>query len=181
MKLNFLLSFIACCIASNMAVAQTISVAEPPYVGNVEFSNGNPLEKQKASAQTKAGASMYVTGFGKVKSKNVVQGATSSVRTTQRDNLQLIVRVNDNGEDPFNIINVFKLESKKGLDERLVEVSSYGTFSGSKAANIEYIPFSSTKYGQNSYLITIKPHLEPGEYAVTVEGSREVFNLFSID
>jgi hypothetical protein len=42
------------------------------------------------------------------------------------------------------------------------------------------MPFSGRRHGKASYRVVVA-HLEPGEYAMTIEGSRDVFNMFGVD
>ncbi len=53
-------------------------------------------------------------------------------------------------------------------------------FNQSTAADIDFIPFQASKYGQSSYLLQVDDLL-PGEYAITLDGSRDVFNMFGVD
>jgi len=171
-------------IFSLQNVSAQVAIPEPEYTGNVVYiDNGlaKPLEKQKAAAKAKAGASMYIVGIGKVKARNVVTGMRSPVRTSQRDSLSFIVRVTDNGVDPFQMINIFKLEQDPNKNNRSIEVSNAGTFSGVSANEIAFLSFDAKKYGEKSYLIRIQKPLIPGEYAITIEGSRDLFNMFGVD
>ena len=167
---------------SFLDVSGQVTIPEPEYTGNIVYidsGQARPLEKQKASA--KAGASMYIVGVGKVKASNVVTGMRSPVRTNQRDSLSFIVRVTDNNVDPFQLINIFKLEQNPNKNNRFIEVSNVGTFSGASANDIAFLSFDAKKYGERSYMITIQKQLIPGEYAITIEGSRELFNMFGVD
>lgn len=187
MKIHILrLSIILCAFQPLKTNAQdnSITISEPEYIGDIVYVNGNtgiPLEKQKSSAKAKAGASMYIVGAGKVKSTNIVDGIESPTRISKRDSIQLIVRVSDNNIDPFQIINIFKLEQNLKKGYRFIEVGSAATFKGSSAMEINFLTFEAKKYGTNSYLILFPNKLEPGEYAITLEGSRDVFKLFGID
>ncbi len=161
-----------------------IKIPEPEYVGNIVYINGGkaiPLEKQKASTKAKAGTSLYLTGIGKVKGSNVVSGLKSPVRIKRQEELQFIVRNTDNDVDPFQVINIFKLEQHQKKDFRFIQTSSSATFSGSSAMEIDFIPFVASKYGEDSYLISIQNNLDPGEYAITMDGSRDLFNMFGVD
>jgi hypothetical protein len=182
MKTNLVTLFLlVICITTK---AQNDPIPEPEYAGNIVLVDGTktkPLEKQKVSLKAKAGATMYVVGVGKVKASNIVTGARSPIRTQQRDSLTFIVRVQDNSTDPFNLINIFQLNSNTNKNQRSIEVASAGTFSGSSSNDIDLIPFVAKKYGEKSYILTIQRILIPGEYAITVEGSRDVFNLFGVE
>ncbi len=169
-------------LAVNYTYSQNINIPEPEWEGYVVYvndsiGNGLELEKQKAYSKTNANASLIVTGLGKVKARSCVNGGVSNVIIHSNENLQFIVKHSSNKVDPRTIINLFKLESDS--KKRCAEVASLGSFSGSKTMDIDYIQFTAKKYGETSYLITIAS-IDDGEYALTLENTREVFNLFSI-
>jgi len=187
-KLNLILIAASLISFSTYGQADSVNLPEPQYTGRIIFVNGNnaiPLEKKKASAKAKAGASMYLTGIGKVTGTNNIIGVKSPVRIAQAEKHQFIIRVSDNNIDPFQLLNIFKLEQKikktASKSYRFIETSSAETFSGSSAMDIGYIPFTAEKYGDYSFLITLTKPLAPGEYAMTLEGSRVTFNMFGID
>jgi len=102
-------------------------IAEPQFVGEVLLvkseTSAVPLEKKTAIVKTKAGASVYLTGIGSVKSRIHVEGSTSVVRCSQGDGpIVLIVRAANNENDPSSFIRVFKFEQKK--KERRAELVS---------------------------------------------------------
>jgi hypothetical protein len=165
-----------------------IKLAEPQYTGRIVFVNGDEpvaLEQQKSSTKSKAGASVYLTGIGKIKGTNNLKGVASPVRIEKSDKYQFIARVPDNNVDPFQLLNIFKLEQKiKKTEEqsyRFIETASAATFSGSSSMDIGFIEFDAVKYGEHSFLITVSQPLETAEYAMTLEGSRDLFNMFGID
>lgn len=169
-------------LTANYTFSQNIKILEPEWEGNAVYVNdsvgsGLELEKQKAYSKANANASLIVTGVGKVKAKSCVNGGSSNVIINSNKNIQFIVKHSSNKVDPRMIINLFKLESDS--KKRCAEVASLGSFSGSKTRNIDYVQFTAKKYGETSYLITIES-IEDGEYALTLESSRDVFNLFSI-
>lgn len=76
-------------------------IAEPQFVGEVLLVKSEttaiPLEKKTATVKTKAGASVYLTGIGSVKSRIHVEGMSSTVRYSQADGpIVLIVRAANN-------------------------------------------------------------------------------------
>lgn len=153
----------------------TVSLSEPEYVGNISYvdsSEGLTLEKQRASTKLRSG--MFT-----VKSSNIVKGATSPVRVSSGEAVRFIVRAASNDVDPVQVINIFQMTSNAKKKYRQLEVSKAGRFSGS-GMNIDFIPFTSKKYGKTSYLITLN-NLAAGEYAMTLDGSRDMFNLFGVD
>jgi hypothetical protein len=158
-----------------VASAET-SIAEPEYVGNIlaiQGENGLALEKQRASSHARA-------GFMKTKSSNIVKKGKSPVRLTAGSDAQFIVRAATNDVDPAQVVNLFALVSDPNKDYRYVETGSQGPFTGD-AMVIDFLPFTSKRYGESSYLLTISVPLAPGEYAMTLDDSRDVFNLFGVD
>lgn len=153
-------------LMSGMAAAQQL---EPEFVGEVNYLKDPQtvvaLEKQRTVLKTKAGASVYLTGIGKVKSKINVAGGQSPVRVPSSGKLQFIVRAVDNNSDPMSIVNVFRF--KANSKARKAEVSSASSFGGTSQNNLDYVSFTAKKYGTSSYLIEIAS-LEPGEYGITV-------------
>lgn len=161
---------------ASLAGAQDLAIPEPEFVGNfvlVTDDHGLALEKQRASTHARA-------GFFKAKGSNIVQGAQSTVRAPGGAGLRFIVRASSNDVDPAQLVNVFALTSDPKRDYRYIETSSQGMFTGD-SMKIDFIGFSGKRYGDSSYLLTIDRPLPQGEYAMTLEGSRDVFNLFGVD
>lgn len=151
--------FIVALISMSLcAFAQQIN--EPQFIGEVLLVKSNstaiPLEKMTASIKTKAGASVYLTGIGSVKSRIHVKGLESQVRCSQADGpIVLIVRAANNENDPNSFIRVFNFEQKG--NERRAEMSKVNTFAGSSDNNFSYIEYTAEKYGEKSYKLTLEP------------------------
>ncbi|MDR1983609.1 MAG: hypothetical protein LBQ28_02145 [Prevotellaceae bacterium] len=145
------------------------NIAEPDFIGEViAVKNGEPaglLEKSTVKLKTNAGASLYLTGFGAVKTRISIEGCCAKTTFKSSDEIQFIVKAVDNNTDPISIISVFKFDEKK--KERRAELSSASTF-GASSNNLDYLSFSAKKYGENSYIITLseKP---AGQYGITVK------------
>lgn len=151
------------------------AVAEPEYVGDIIAIEGGaviPLEKQRVSNRARAGAL-------RARASNEIEGIASPVRLSQQP-LVFIVRHETNSVNPTQIINVFRLDTNDRRETRFIETGSTGAFS-SQSMDIAFLPFDSERHGESSYRITLQGELEPGEYAITLEGSRDVFNLFGLD
>ncbi|MFC4197766.1 hypothetical protein, partial [Pedobacter jamesrossensis] len=150
---------------------------EPEYIGeavNVSQENAiTPLEKQSVKIQAKAGASMYLTGIGKVKSKMVIEGGSSPVKFKTGIPLTFIVKSFDNKSDPLSIISIVKFETTK--KQRKSELSSIGTFSGGSSNNQDYVAYKSKKYKDSSYEIRIDS-VEAGEYGIIVSNPNALAN-----
>ena len=89
-KLLFLISILFC----TGSYAQE-TVTEPDFIGEVLVLNPDnsttPLEKATVKIKTKANASVYLVGMGKVKTKINVDGPSAQVRLHQGDDFKLIV------------------------------------------------------------------------------------------
>jgi hypothetical protein len=153
-----------------------VRIAEPEYVGNViavQSATGVDLEKQRASNHARS-------GLFRAASSNIVQRAKSPVRLSSAEALQFIVRAESNAIDPTQLVNIFQLISDPGRDYRYIQTGTQGMFTSSSMA-IDFLPFTGKQYGKSSYLLTISQPLDAGEYAITLDGSRDVFNMFGID
>ena len=167
--------FLAALVCMSICVyAQQI--AEPQFVGEVLLvkseTSAIPLEKKTAIVKTKAGASVYLTGIGSVKSRIHVEGNSSSVRCSQVDGpIVLIVRAANNENDPNSFIRVFKFEQKK--KERRAELAKLNTLGGSSDNNFDYIEYVGEKYGEKSYKLTLN-QVEPCEIGVIISNPDKV-------
>lgn len=162
-------SFILAAMMAFFACTANAQTAEPEFIGEVfhldPAGQTTLLEKQRVVVKTKAGASMYIVGIGKIKSKINIKGGKSNTRFPASEKLQLIVKAVDNESDPMSIVAIFKF--KANSKSRKAELSSLSTFGGQSDNNMDFVDFTAKKYGESSYLIEIN-HLEPGEYGITV-------------
>ncbi|MBS1934392.1 MAG: hypothetical protein JST96_10370 [Bacteroidetes bacterium] len=169
---------------SNFLFSQNLKVKEPEFSGQIIYVNdsvgdGQLLEQQKASASTKMSGAAFIPiagAFSKGKGLNVVKGLTSPIKIHKQNSLIFIVSVSDNKIDPVSVINIFPL--KQGKDTRYLEVAS-ASITGAKVADLNFLSFRAKKYGDHSYLITLE-NVSPGEYAMTLESNRGMFNMFSV-
>lgn len=157
-------------ISLNLFSQTQIDVKEPDYIGEVISIQNNgetiiPLEKKSTKIKTKAGASMYLTGIGKIKSKINIEGNTSPVVFKANEPLTFIVKSFDNKSDPLSIISLVKFETTKKA--RKSELSSVGTFSGSSTNNQNHIEYKAKKYKDSSYELHVDS-LAVGEYGIIV-------------
>lgn len=150
------------------AIAQS-TVTEPEFAGEAvvlkKDSTTQILEKQTVQTKTKAGAGLFLTGIGKVKTKITNEGCCSPVRLRSNEPLTFITRAVDNVTDPLAVVTVFKFESSK--KDRKAEIASAGTFSGVSQNNLTMVSFNAKKFGTSSYLLKIDPQ-QPGEYGIII-------------
>lgn len=177
---------LALAIIASHLFSQNIKITESEFSGNIIYVNdtvgaGLKLEQQTCSSSSKANGVSYipVAGMfaGKSTSKGIVQGSKSPNQIAKASKTYFIVRVPDNTIDPVAVLNVFRLEPEK--ETRSVIVATAKTMGGTKKGDIDFIKFTGKKYGTSSYLIELE-NLETGEYAMTLAGHREIFNMFGV-
>lgn len=158
-----------CILASCFSLSAQEPINEPEFIGEALLVSSDnvstQLEKTTVQIKTKAAASVYLTGIGKVKTRINVEGTQSRARAKANDDFRLIIRAVDNNTDPMSIISIFEMEIK-GKNRR-AELSSYSTFGGSSDNNLELVPFVGKKYGESSYMIKLSDK-KPGEYGIIV-------------
>lgn len=168
MKKLFLTLFASVCFAAALQ-AQTITVEEPEFAEETLLltsnTKGEKLNRENGTVKSKAGASLYLTGIGKVKTRLTLQGAQSTSKAKGASTTKLIIKAVNNTTDPNSFISIFKFEVKG--KERRAQLAESGTFSGSKSNSLGQIEFQAKKYGTSSYLIVIE-NLEPGEYGISL-------------
>ncbi|NML58857.1 hypothetical protein [Chryseobacterium cheonjiense] len=154
-------------LSSILAYSQTTE--EPEFIGECLFLKPDNstvlLEKHTTQTRSAMNAGMVLTGFGSVKSKLQIDGCCSATKISSGDNIQFIVRAVDNNTDPMAIIRIFQFDSNKKF--RRAEMASVNTFGTAKTNKLHYLAFTGKKFGQSSYLITLKDK-PPGEYGITV-------------
>lgn len=163
----------------SMASAYAQNFKEPEYIGQVGVMNADstvtllPTEKTEMKAKTNGLIYIPVAGsfLGKGQSFLIVKGATSQT-TVPSSNLQLVVRVDNNGVVPSKKIGFVKFEVKK--KERRYLMAEAGMFTGTTAkTSYDGLKFKATKIGNSSYLVTFDD-VKPGEYALVTEDLSEV-------
>lgn len=70
------------------------------------------MSRENGTIKTKAGASLYLTGIGKVKSRLTLKGIKSTSKAVGGSTTRLIIKAADNKTDPNSFISVFKFEVK---------------------------------------------------------------------
>lgn len=149
----------------------TLPYPEPEFIGEVYVVVGDSvvlLEKNRTVLRTQASATMYIFGIGDIKSRIKIPNACSQTRIDVLPTIQLIVRANNNNSDPMTVINAFRFD--QGRTERSATLSKLGTFSGASDGTLKHIEYQAKRYGEASYLVTIK-NLQAGEYGINVTDS----------
>lgn len=128
-------------------------------------SEGVLLRRENGYVKAKAGASLYLTGIGKIKSRLTLEGIKSVNEIKAKPNARIIIKSKDNTTDPNSFINIFKFEIYK--KERRYQLAEAGTLSATKTNNLSSVDFKAKKYGESSYLIQLE-NLTPGEYGIII-------------
>ncbi len=158
-----------CLLLVSFAIqAQNVTVAEPEF-SDVTYlltsdSTFVKLPRENGSLKTKAGASLYLTGIGKVKKRLTMEGTASTV-VAPSNTVRLIIKANDNKTDAGSFINIFKFEVNN--KERRALIAEAGTLSAAKSNSLGQIDYEAKKYGESSYYIVMSD-LEPGEYGISL-------------
>lgn len=153
----------------SLSINAQVTVVEPEFSEETLLltsdSVGVLLKRENGYIKTKAGASLYLTGIGKVKSRITLEGTKSVNELKARPNTRLIIKSKDNSTDPNSFINVFKFEIYK--KERRYQLAEVGTLSATKTNNLSSVDFKAKKYGESSYLLQLED-LTPGEYGIII-------------
>lgn len=153
-----------------MSATAQVTVAEPEFSEETLLltsdSEGIKLKRESGYVKTKAGASLYLTGIGKVKSRLTIDGVKSVNDVKAQRTTRLIVKAKDNSTDPNSFINIFKFDIYKNK-ERRYQLAEAGTLSATKTSNLASVEYKAKKYGESSYLIQLED-LEPGEYGIII-------------
>ena len=150
-------------------VKAQVSVAEPEFAEQTLLltsdSKGTLLTRENGTVKTKAGASLYLTGIGKVKSRLTAAVTTSKSTVQGGRTTRLIVKAKDNATDPQSFISIFKFEVKG--KERRYQLAESGTLSKTESNNLSSVDYNAKRYGKNSYYLVLND-LEPGEYGIVI-------------
>lgn len=167
MKKLFLMLFVAA-FSFLTANAQDVTVPEPEFADQAYLLTSNStyvkLPRETGYLKTKAGASLYLTGIGKVKTRVTLAGTESSVSTPAGE-VRIILKAKDNATDPQSFINAFPFEIKG--KERRAQIAEDGTLSAAKSNTLGVLNFNAKKYGESSYLLVFD-NLQPGQYGIII-------------
>lgn len=149
--------------------AQNVTVPEPEFTEVTLLLTSDTsavkLARENATVKSKAGASLYLFGIGKVKSRITLKGRKSLSKAKGGKTTRLIIKADNNNTDPNSFINIFKFEVKG--NERRFQVSETGTLSPTEVNSLSAIEYDAKKYGESSYLLTLT-NLERGEYGIYI-------------
>lgn len=161
--------FLKLLILVSISIYSQEKVQEPEFIGEAFIIESNnsilPLEKQTIELKTSGGVSIALITVAKTKKKIKIDGCCSKVVYNPKTEINLVIRAVDNETDPMSIVNVFKF--KRNKKNRVAEIASYGIWSSS-TNNLDRLKFKAKKYGEKSYILTIKNFERGEEYGVIV-------------
>ena len=173
--------FVVCVMCAVLAYAQEkkeLTIAEPDFLGEcllVDGDEGVTLDKEFCKVKKSKKIGWSTIGLKKAKTQIEIKKNAAQTRVPAKE-FQLIVRATDNKYDPFTIVKIVKLEVEK--KKRKTEITEEDSTGGMDESEQEFMKYSAKKYGNASYLLTIK-NPEEGEYAVIV-GNPKAKDLTSI-
>ncbi len=148
---KILFTLFALVLASGIAA----QIPEPDFIGEVLaiHSDGTAEKLEKHNVKMRTGAGVYIAGLAvnKSKTKILVAGSQANVRFAADEPVNLIVRAVDNKTDPMSIVRVFAMKNNR--KQRSAVISAVGSFNVT-SNDMEYLPFTAEKYGENSYYLT---------------------------
>jgi len=152
------------CMISVLGFAQSEPEFEmEPYVFNEADSTfETPLPCESAYAKAKAGASLFLTGIGKVKSYYYIKGKASSLKIDKNTSNIIINTGNTSPQQTLSIIKLEQMDSK-----RRWKTGEVGSFTGATSNEDNSVVLKYKKYGENSVIISTKG-FEPGEYCLAI-------------
>lgn len=149
-------------------------IPEPDFIGEVLaiHSDGTAEKLEKHNVKMRTGAGVYIAGLAvnKSKTKILVAGSQANVRFAADEPVNLIVRAVDNKTDPMSIVRVFAMKNNR--KQRSAVISAVGSFNVT-SNDMEYLPFTAEKYGENSYYLTFGD-APAGEYGIIVTNPNNV-------
>ncbi len=163
-----LLAIMLLCGISNITFSQE-TLSEPDFSGEcfIVKADGSKLALDKQTAQMRAKASF------KAKLTLAIDGCCSNAVYSSENSkeIKLVVRADDNKVDPLSIITIAELKVKKKRREMLMaSINMFGGQTGVKNA----VSFTGKKYGESSYLLTIKGMKKGKEYGIVVSNPNQL-------
>jgi hypothetical protein len=177
-----ILVFLAVCLLSSTTFAQTTPVQEPEFANVFAALAGTsltPLERQTSSFHAGGGGFMVATA----KAAYEIPGNRSPIRFQTANLPSFVVRspFAGTGTDPNSFFLLRRLTAKKKTREAQFMSGHFTPFGGSTNTDLNAgrVPVEYSRYGENSLKLSVG-QLAPGEYALSVAGSQDLF-CFGID
>ena len=157
-----------CALFMSMVSIFSFAQTEPdfemePYVFNTADSTfETSLPCENAYIKAKAGASMYLTGFGKIKTYYYIKGINSSLEIDKKTSNIII---NTGGTSPQQTLSIIKLEILES--KRRWKTGEAGSFTGASSNEENSVVLKYKNYGDKSVIISTAD-LESGEYCLVI-------------
>ena len=154
-------------------------VQEPEYLGTfflLEPGSGKLIRLERQPAAHKV--EVHAMGFGGASSTIEIRGEKSPLRYKEGQKLDFVVLASSQQVDPQGLVEFFFLQPDDGMRKILAGKGSMGSSETTMGAAA--VPFDASKYGASSFRVTPTELLPPGEYGLSVPGSKDVF-LFGVD
>ena len=185
MKINHLSTLLLLAFLTVVLPAKA-QVSEPDFVGEAYSlkADSSYIQLDKEIGDFTSGMSWSSNSWNALSLE--VVGGKAQTRFSSGETRQLIVRAVDNNSDPLTIISIYKFKAKSKTRSVVISEDNSGTLMKSRTNSKDMVRFSGKKYGNSSYLITLKG-LEAGEYGVVVSNpnnrdeKRVVVSCFAID
>lgn len=141
--------------------AQTIP--EPEFIGEAYLVNlDNPMYRKLPKERGIVRATNFMGNF----TKRIILSEGSPLQISDRINIGVIIKMDNNSYDPVSVFQVFKLPIN-GYRQRVIELSriSTGSYLAVGEGNVKsYVDFTAEKYGESSYLLRFP--ISEGHYGI---------------
>ena len=170
-KNKSLILFLAVILISTLPSMAQLS--EPDFIGEAYLlDNDNSYVKlDKEIGDFSSGISFSSNSWNALSLE--INGGKADSRFSSSEPLQLVVRSVDNNSDPLSIIRIYKFKANKKKRTVAISKDNSGTLMKSRTMSKDQIRFSGEKYGESSYLITLK-NLKEGEYGIITSNPNSV-------
>ena len=161
------------------------SLTTPEYVGQIGLIKSDStivlLKRENSGMGAKSSPTAYIpvvgTFLSKTKSMISLKGATSETVISE-PTFSLVLRGENNNQDPTSFICVFTLNVKK--KKRELVIGNVSLLSGMNInTKINNVEWEAHRYGKDCYIISFKD-MKPGEYGIALGGDIYNITTFSV-
>ena len=179
---KFIFSIICAFVSCNL-FAQSLTT--PEYVGQIGLIKSDStivlLKRENSGMGAKSSPTAYIpvvgTFLSKTKSMISLKGATSETVISE-PTFSLVLRGENNNQDPTSFICVFTLNVKK--KKRELVIGNVSLLSGMNInTKINNVEWEAHRYGKDYYIISFKD-MKPGEYGIALGGDIYNITTFSV-
>lgn len=162
MKKTFLTLFFSILSVIGFAQTEPEFEMEPFVFNNADSTFNTPLPCENAYIKAKAGASVYLTGIGKIKTYYYIKGITSPLEI---DNKVSNIIINTGGQSPLQTLSIIKLDVLS--TKRRWQTGEEGSFTGASANEENQLALKYKKFRDKSVILSTAG-FEPGEYVLVI-------------